>query len=93
MQLNARQVQGGQGVFANPRNAAAGSLRLLDPQEAAQRHLSFLAYQLLVPEGKVCVCVCVCWGCFGAPNAPDTCDYVTRMSAPVCVDKQQGSGC
>ena len=53
MQLNARQAELGQTVFANPRNAAAGSLRLLDPQEAAQRHLSFLAYQLVVPEDKV----------------------------------------
>jgi hypothetical protein len=28
-------------------------LRLLDPQEAASRHLSFLAYQLVVPQDKV----------------------------------------
>lgn len=54
-QLNERQRLSGQGAFANPRNAAAGSLRLLDPQEAAGRHLSFLAYQLVVPQDKVCV--------------------------------------
>jgi DNA ligase (NAD+) len=53
MQLNKQQAQLGQVVFANPRNAAAGSLRLFDPQEAASRHLSFLAYQLVVPPDKV----------------------------------------
>lgn len=47
LQVNAAQQQQGQGAFSNPRNAAAGSLRLLDPQEAARRRLSFLAYQML----------------------------------------------
>jgi DNA ligase (NAD+) len=50
MQLNAQQVAAGQAGFANPRNAAAGSLRLLDPAEAAGRRLSFRAYQLLLPQ-------------------------------------------
>jgi len=44
MKLNERRVAKGQPIFANPRNAAAGSLRQLDPKVTAGRHLGFFGY-------------------------------------------------
>ena len=44
--LNAAQRERGQKTFVNPRNAAAGAVRQLDPAIAAQRPLSFFAYGL-----------------------------------------------
>lgn len=50
--LNETQQENGQATFANPRNAAAGTVRQLDSKIAASRPLRFFAYSLGVVEGK-----------------------------------------
>ncbi|MEX0842865.1 MAG: NAD-dependent DNA ligase LigA, partial [Gemmatimonadota bacterium] len=49
--LNARLVEGGAEPFANPRNAAAGALRQLDPGATAERPLRCIAYDVLDVRG------------------------------------------
>jgi DNA ligase (NAD+) len=49
--FNARAREAGEKVFANPRNAAAGSLRQLDPSVTAQRPLDIFIYGIGVVEG------------------------------------------
>jgi len=49
--LNREQVRKGEKQFVNPRNAAAGGLRQLDPRMTAARHLTFFAYALEGAEG------------------------------------------
>ena len=49
--LNAEQEAEGKALFANPRNAAAGSLRQLDPKIAAKRGLDILVFNIQLADG------------------------------------------
>ncbi len=51
LRLNQQKAERGERVFANPRNAAAGSLRQLDPNITAQRSLAAFIYDILHLEG------------------------------------------
>ena len=73
--MNERQREAGQKEFANPRNAAAGSLRQKDPAITAGRPLSFLAYQLVEPAAPTAftryvetIALLASWGFLTAPE-------------------------
>lgn len=71
--LNASQAKSGQKVFANPRNAASGFLRQLDPKITASRPLRFLAYAWGEVSGlpsKTQAGVCQAFKRWGLPVSP-----------------------
>ena len=51
-ELNNERRQEGKREFANPRNAAAGAIRLLDPRQASRRRLGLWCYQMARAEGR-----------------------------------------
>ena len=74
--LNDRQRERGDKTFVNPRNAAAGAVRQLDPAIAAQRPLSFFAYGLGEVQG---------WAL--PPTHSATLDALAAHGLPVCADR------
>ncbi len=87
-QLNATQRALGAKVFANARNAAAGSLRQKDPAVSASRPLSFLAYQLVDLEGALSLAThratmaqLASWGFLVAPETQFVCGSAPMLAA------------
>ncbi len=79
--LNQQQQARGDKIFANPRNAAAGSLRQLDPGITATRPLSFFAYGLGAVDGVA-----------PPPTHSAAMDYLTGLHLPVCKQRSVATG-
>ena len=76
--LNAERAAAGEPVFANPRNAAAGSLRQLDPSITARRPLKFFAYA---------------WGEASAPFARTHAEALGAIRAPGALRSTTARAC
>jgi len=71
-EFNRKQEQAGKKTYANPRNTAAGSLRVLDPAITASRPLRLLCYQVVELEGGP-----------GLDSQWQALDYLAQMGFPV----------
>ena len=76
LRMNERQQAAGEKTFVNPRNAAAGSIRQLDPNIAARRPLSFFAYGLGEVQG----------GSLPATHSA-LLDWLLELGLPVCTER------
>lgn len=76
--LNRRQAERGERLYANPRNAAAGAVRQLDSRITAQRPLAFFGYAIGYVEGGEQV-----------RSQWEALDYVRRLGFPVNPDIQR----
>ncbi len=79
--LNESQREKGQKTFVNPRNAAAGAVRQLDPAIAAQRPLSFYAYGLGELQGWI-----------QPATHSATLDALAALGLPVCAERTVALG-
>lgn len=77
IKLNERQREAGLKEFANPRNAAAGSLRQLDAKMTAQRHLRFFAYGLGELKSKT-----------KPLTQSDLLQWYSQLGIPVCKEQK-----
>ena len=80
--LNDRSIKSNEKVFANPRNAAAGSLRQLNPEITAKRPLSFYAYGV----GKMIAKQSI------ANSHSELMAYYEQLGLPVCQERQVVKG-
>ncbi|WP_285397049.1 NAD-dependent DNA ligase LigA [Lysinibacillus sp. fls2-241-R2A-57] len=78
--LNAQRVENGEELFANPRNAAAGSLRQLDPKIAASRQLSTFIYAI-GGDGEA----------YGIDGHAEMLDYLEGLDFPSNKERQRCS--
>ncbi|MEX3747892.1 NAD-dependent DNA ligase LigA, partial [Lysinibacillus xylanilyticus] len=78
--LNAQRTENGEELFANPRNAAAGSLRQLDPKIAASRQLSTFIYAI-GGDGEA----------YGIDGHAEMLDYLEGLGCPSNKERQRCS--
>ena len=79
--LNQRAREQGEKIFVNPRNAAAGSLRQLDPRITAQRPLSMYCYSVGRVDGEM-----------PHDTHSEMLNQLQRWSLPVCEERQTVNG-